>query len=296
MVLLSLDSMIGTWSAGAARPELFVARPVSVAPLRLFIVFPGYRMPGAMLSEAFGAHLGPGDAMIVVGHSAQGVDLDLIFRAVMAAIEVIDPSPGTLRIYGGSMGGMLAVDFLRRYGKAGAAHGRVSLFLDTAPSSSAAVREPLWLMPAVGWYRGGPAVNAMVRLVPGTVSPAELEPGADPELVKQAALAGRRFPLSSVMSQATYLATFSPPAADELGCVEKAYYLHGREPEQDPLIIIDAAVAGWRQVLPGLEEVVIEGRAGRWHLPLVERPQETMAILTASDAQPWAADRGPSIR
>jgi hypothetical protein len=281
VALLSLDSMIGTWGAGAASPELYLTRPASGAPLRLFVVFPGYRMPGAMLSKAFGAHLGPGDAMIVVGHSAHGVDLELIFRDVMDAIVAIDPPAGTLRIYGGSMGGMSAVDFLRRYGRAGAVYGRVSLFLDTAPSSRATVREPLWLMPAVAWYRGGPAVNALLRMVPGTVSPAELEPGADPDLVTQAGLAGRRLPLSSVMGQGSYLASFSPPDPSELGCVEKAYYLHGREPEQDPLIVIDEAISGWRRVLPGLEEVVIEGRAGRWHLPLVERPQETMAVVSA---------------
>ena len=82
------------------------------------------------------------------------------------------------------------------------------------------------------------------------------------------------------MGQASYMAAFSPPPAAELACVEKAYYLHGRDPQQDPLIIIDEAIAGWRQVLPGLQEVVIEGRAGRWHLPLIERPQETMAIVS----------------
>jgi hypothetical protein len=281
VALLSLDSLVGTWGAGAATPELYITRPGSVAPLRLFIVFPGYRMPGAMLSEAFGAHLRPGDAMVVVGHSAQGVDPDLIFRDVMDAIDVIDPPLGTLRIYGGSMGGMSAVDFLRRYGRAGAAYGRVSLFLDTAPSSPATVREPLWLMPAVSWYRGGPAVNTLVRLVHGTGTPPELEPGADPALVAEAGRAGRRFPLSAVMGQAAYIGAFTPPAPDELACVDKAYYLHGRDPQRDPLIRVELALAGWRQVLPGLTEVVIEGRKGSWHLPIIERPQETMAALSA---------------
>jgi hypothetical protein len=280
VALLSLDSMIGTWGAGAARPELFLTRPESVTPLRLLVVFPGYRMPGATLSKAFGAHLGPGDAMIVVGHSAHGVDAELTFRDVMHAIGAIDPPAGSLRFYGGSMGGMSAVDFLRRYDHAGAVYGRVTLFLDTAPSSPAAVRDPLWLTPTVSWYRGGPAVNALVRMVPGTVSPAELEPNADRDLVAEAARAGRRQPLAGVMGQAAYMAAFSPPQASELTCVEKAYYLHGREPGQDPLIDIDRAMAQWREIFPHLTEVVLENRAGSWHLPLVERPQETMAALT----------------
>ncbi|WP_203907094.1 hypothetical protein [Rhizocola hellebori] len=293
VALLSLDSAIGSWSAGAARPELFVTRPDSGAALRLLVVFPGYRMPGAMLSEAFGAHLGPSDAMIVVGHSVHGVDVELTFREVLHAIETIDPPVGALRVYGGSMGGMSAVDFLRRYQRAGAGYGRVTLFLDTAPSSPATVARPLWAVPAVSWFRGGPAVNALVHMVPGTVGPADMEPSADPDLVAAAGRAGRRYPLSALLGQASYIASFQPPSPAELACVDRAYFLHGRDPQLDPIIIIDGALAGWRQVLPQLQEVVIEGRAGQWHLPLIERPQETMAILSnfADSRPPYPGER-----
>jgi hypothetical protein len=278
--LLSLDSMIGTWSADAARPQLFVTLAESGVPLRLLVVFPGYRMPGAMLSKAFGAHLGPGDAMIVVGHSPHGVDVELTFREVMRAVEAIDPPVGALRVYGGSMGGMSAADFLRRYGRAGAVYGRVTLFLDTAPSSPATVARPLWALGAISWYRGGPAVSAMVNLIPSAVQSAQLEGSADPALVAEAAQAGRRYQVPALLGQASYIASFQPPSRAELACVDTAYFLHGRDPEQDPIILVEEAMAGWRQALPGLHEVVIDGRAARWHLPLIERPQETMAVLS----------------
>ncbi len=286
VVLLCLDSMIGSWDTAAARPELFITRPQSVAPLRLLVVFPGYRMPGAMLSKAFGAHLGPRDAMIVVGHSAHGVDVELTFREVLHAIEGIDPPVGALRVYGGSMGGMSAADFLRRYGRAASPYGRVTLFLDTAPSAAATVKQPLWLMPAVSWYRGGPATSALANLTPSVAQLPQLEASADPGLATEAYRAAHRYPIQAFMGQAAYIASFQPPSPEELACVGDAYYLHGVDPQQDPLIRIDQAVAGWREALPGLHEVVIESRAGRWHLPLIERPQETMAAVMPPLTEP----------
>jgi hypothetical protein len=102
VALLSLDSMIGAWSAGPARPELSLTRPESGVPLGLLVVFPGYRMPGTLLSQAFGPHLGPGDGMIVEGR-AGGWHLPLIERPqeTMAAIitahrpGAVDPLPGS---------------------------------------------------------------------------------------------------------------------------------------------------------------------------------------------------------
>jgi len=279
LALLSMDSMIGTWDIAVARPELFITRPQSGAPLRLLVVFPGYRMPGAMLSKAFSPHLGPGDAMIVVGHSAHGVDVELTFRDVLHAIEAIDPPVGALRVYGGSMGGMSAADFLRRYGRAASPYGQVTLFLDTAPSAAATVKQPLWLMPAVSWYRGGPATSALANHIPSAVRPPQPEASADAALAAEAYQATHRYPIRAFVGQAAYIASFQPPSPDELACVRNAYYLHGVDPQQDPLIRIDDAVAGWRKALPDLQEVVIEGRAGRWHLPLIERPRETMAAV-----------------
>ena len=51
--------------------------------------------------------------------------------------------------------------------------------------------------------------------------------------------------------------------------------------EADPLVKISQSIAKWRQAFPDLVVITVSDRDGRWHLPLVERPRETVIALLA---------------
>src|SRR5262249_37130416 len=126
---------------------------------QVLVVFPGFAMPGDLLSQAFAPYLGPGDAMIVIRYAQRGIDIGEIYDAVAAEGRRL--APAALRVYGGSMGGMCARDFLDRYARDGTPLGRAVLVLDTAPSSVADVRQPRSLFGVTAWYRGGPVSSAV---------------------------------------------------------------------------------------------------------------------------------------
>ena len=78
---------------------------------RVLVVFPGFAMPGDLLSEAFAPYLPADDAMIVIGYAECGVDVAAISAAVEA--ELVRLAPREVVVYGASMGGMVAREFLR---------------------------------------------------------------------------------------------------------------------------------------------------------------------------------------
>jgi hypothetical protein len=89
--------------------------------------------------------------------------------------------------------------------------------------------------------------------------------------------------MPAATSQACFIAQFRPLVADELvGVAQQVVYLQGYPPEDDPLIRISESIAAWRAAFPNLVVITIQGRAGRWHLPLVERPGETVRALIAA--------------
>jgi hypothetical protein len=44
---------------------------------------------------------------------------------------------------------------------------------------------------------------------------------------------------------------------------------------------ISESVKCWRKAFPSLSVITIQSRAGRWHIPLIERPRETVKALIA---------------
>jgi len=58
----------------------------------------------------------------------------------MAALHPLRPLE--LRVYGGSMGGMVSKLFLDRYRQDGAPYGKATLILDTAPAGRNDVKRP----------------------------------------------------------------------------------------------------------------------------------------------------------
>jgi hypothetical protein len=238
-------------------------------------------MPGTYLSDALAPHLGDHDAIITVQYAERGVDDAQIHRLIMGEVDRI--SPARLRIYGASMGGLCAAGFLARYRRAGAPYGPAVLVLDTSPSGSGDVRQPQVLFSVAARYRGGPLTTAGWATMNRFRNHPPSEPGTDPRTTDRARHAGAWTGMPAMTSQAAYIGEFRPPQTSDLApVVRRAVYLRGRgHGGEDPLIHIDSAIAGWRRTLPDLTVVTFDQRRERWHLPLVERPQETVrALLT----------------
>jgi hypothetical protein len=281
VMLLAADCVAGLWYRTGTVAQLHVSGPRSGVAREGLVVFPGFSMSGAALSRAFSADLPDDEAMVVVEYAERGVDVTRIYRRVMAELDRLRPQ--SLRVYGGSMGGMCARDFLAHYERDGKPFGAVVLVLDTSPSGSADVKLPHVLFDLASRYPGGPLSSAVWAAVSKLRSHPPHEVHADPETIKQARHAGAWAAVPALTSQAAYIDRFAPLGPDELTSVaDRTVYLRGHSPGTDPLIDVDQAVRGWRRAFPALKVVTLTHRAERWHLPLIEWPHETMrAILTA---------------
>src|SRR6266536_1667132 len=241
-----VDTFAGRhWHRRGTQARLHVTPARSGKPEQVIVAFPGYTMAGSLLSAAFAPHLGEHDAMVVVEYAERGVDIEQIYRAVMAEVAAIGAP--ALRVYGGSMGGMCAKHFLDRYHRDGARYGKVVFLVDTAPSGPADVKRPRWLMALGRWYHGGPVGSAIWS----AVSYLEPRPVAEPH-------GGELVPVA-----------------------ERVSFLHGHGHANDPVIRVGRAIKGWRQAFPDLKVTTINARKGRWHLPLIERPRETVRAILA---------------
>jgi hypothetical protein len=276
-----LDMAAGVFYRTSTAAVLHVTSPAKGPVERALVVFPGYAMPGDDLSRAFAPFLPAVDAMIVVEYAERGVDVPAIYNSVMAELAVLAPHEVT--VYGGSMGGMLARDFLDLYHVNGAPWGKVTLVLDSAPSSSARTRGSAPIFWISSWYRGGPLSTAIAAVV-GQGSPEpQLEPDANPEAATAARHASAWIGMPALTSQAAFIAMFSPLREGELEeVVARAVYLKGHGPSADPVVDTDDSIVDWRRAVPGMTVVIVPGREARWHLPLIERPRETMAAILAA--------------
>ena len=245
------------------------------------MVFPGYSMDGEVLSEAFAPSLGLDDAMVVARYAERGVSGAGLYRSIIGELTKLEPD--TLRVYGASMGGMCAAEFLTHYSADGAPFGKAVLVLDTAPSNADDVNRPDWLLGLSTWYRGGPISSAAWALTSQLTSgdPAP-EPDANPELIAEAKSRAAWAGTAALTSQGAFIRGFRMPTAAILrGVTDRVGYLHARDADNDPMIHVSRAIEGWRTVYPDLRVTTIPGRKGQWHIPLVERPSETMrAVLT----------------
>ncbi len=238
-------------------------------------------MPGATLGKAFAPYVADDDAMIVVNYAERSVDVPQIYQKIMATLLILKPAE--LRIYGASMGGMLSKLFLDRYREAGVPYGKVTLILDSAPASRSNIKRPSFLIDLSCWYRGGPLSSAVWAMASefGTRPPTEDDASLD--LVGTARCGGAWVGMPAATSQACFIAKFGPLIEGELRDVAKnVIYLQSYSPDDDPVVKIPDSVAAWRVAFPDLIVVTVQGRAGRWHLPLVEYPRATVRAMNGS--------------
>jgi hypothetical protein len=255
--------------------------PRSGTTRRAIVVFPGYIMPGSTLGEAFAPYVAKDDAMVVVNYAERGVNVSQIYDKVMATLRTLRPVE--LCVYGGSMGGMLSKLFLDHYRQAGAPYGKVTLILDSAPAGRNNVKRPSFLFDVSCWYRGGPLSSAVWAAASEFAPKPPTGDGARQDIVRAARRAGAWVGMPAATSQACFIAEFGPLKEGELlDVAQRVVYLKGCSPDDDPLVWISDAIAGWRVAFPNLVVITVEGRNARWHLPLVEYPRETVRAMIAT--------------
>jgi pimeloyl-ACP methyl ester carboxylesterase len=195
----------------------------------------------------------------------------------MDALREVNPTQ--LVIYGVSMGGMVSAEFLQHYEDDGAPFGKVSLILDTSPAAMADVKRPAWLARAACWYRGGPVATAgWATALSFMADPAEA--GGDRRLIDKAHRAGAWAGTAALATQGCFISRFElRPQLEK--AVSRAFYLSAVPAKDDPLVDTRTAVERWKSALPTLVETPVPGRQSRWHIPLVERPEETVSVILA---------------
>ncbi len=220
--------------------------------------------------------------MLVAQYADHGLDMDDFYARIMAELEVLKPEK--IRLYGASLGGMCAKEFLDLYARSGMRFGKASLILDTAPSSVRNVKRSPILFWIASWYRGGPISGSIWTFLSrfndlGVIA----EPDADKNLIEESRRRSARAGMPALTTQAMFIDSF--PALRPLELVEVAdrvTYLHSGSAEDDPLVRVEASVAEWGKAFPALVRVEIEGRSGAWHIPLIERPREVMRAILAA--------------
>lgn len=278
--IMTVDSLLGLAYRTSTTANVTIIPPRSEDAHRAIVVFPGYMMSGVILGKAFAQHISTNDVLVVVDYPERGLNVDQINEKVLTALQKIKPEE--LCIYGASMGGMLAKLFLDRYRQLGAPYGKVLLVLDSVPASQNEIKRPAFLFGLSCWYRGGPLSSAVWAAVSECMKGPPIEENADPALVR----AGRHFGawagIPAATSQACFISKFGPLSRNELvDIANQVVFLHGYSPQDDPLVRIYESTAGWRKAFPKILDVTIQGRAAQWHLPLIERPRETVKAMTA---------------
>lgn len=278
VAVLGVDLLSGLVHNTGTGATVSVLGDVAARGGRVVLLLPGHIMSGRLMAQAFLPHLRPADTVVTVDWAQRGVDLDAVYAAVRRELDAL--RPGTLVVYGVSMGGVVAAGLLRRYAADGAPYGRVRLVLDAAPASAADVRRPGVLFDLSCVYRGG-VISTLGWALGASLAPQPTpEPDADAALVARGRTANIWVGMPAVSSQACLVARARPPVAGELdGVVASAAYLYGEPADGDPVIDVPRALTSWRRALPGLVEVPVPTRQARWHAPLVERPAETVAAI-----------------
>lgn len=281
LVLLLVDGLIGAYlyrTGSDAEVTITPAREGRVQ--RAVVILPGFVMKGSLVAAAFAPYLGPDDALVALDYADRGVDPDQIYRKISDALHRLRPA--TVVIYGASMGGLVGMEVLRRYQQDGAPFGKAALVLDTAPAAAADVKRPRWLFELADWYRGGPLATALWAGALGLMPDVPEEAGGNDDLVVEARRAGAWAGTAAMATQGAFIAGHSVEVGDAgwKGIVDRAFYLRGEQNEAaDPLVDVKSSIDRWKAVLPGLIDVPVRGRDGRWHIPLVERPAESAGAL-----------------
>lgn len=281
LILIVVDSLVGAFFyRTSVEAHVFVTPAAQGQAKRVIVILPGFAMSGRLVAEAFAPIVSTTDALIAVDYAERGVDTADIYRQVMSALDSLQPTQWAL--YGASMGGMVGADLLRRYQQDGAPFGKVDLVLDTAPAAFADVKRPEWLLKVARWYRGGPIATAVYAMTLKSMDSAPPGAGSDPVVVAEAHAAGAWAGTAAIATQGNFIGRFSQARhhAELDQVTSRAFYLHGMPSDvDDPLIAVEPAMTRWRQIFPALIEVPVAGRDAKWHIPLVERPGETVAAI-----------------
>jgi hypothetical protein len=276
--LITMDALVGLAYRTGTNVEVQTYPSRSGTTRRSIVIFPGYIMSGHILGDAFAPYVRDDDAMVVVNYAERGIDLSQIYEKVMAEVRILKPSE--LRLYGASMGGMVGKLFLDRYRQAGSPYGKVTFILDSAPAYRDNVKRPLFLFNVSCWYRGGPLSSAAWAAASEFGTKPPMDNSADMDIVHAARRAGAWVGMPALTSQACFIAHFDALKAGELlDVAQQVVFLEGSSPDDDPLIRITDATKGWRIAFQDLLVLTVRGREGRWHLPLVEYPRETVRSI-----------------
>lgn len=274
-LIIAVDTAVGVFYRTGREAVLVWMPPLSGALSTLVVVFPGYLMPAAEVGQAFAPHLDAGTGLLLVQYAERGVDPGAIRAALVPHIRELRPE--RVIFYGASMGGMVAQDVLSGLGELPVA---LELVLDTAPAASEDVRRPGWSFALASVYRGGPVAGGVWRLLASLPGTRPLpEPDADRAAIAAARHRTATAGMPAVSSEADYIGRFVLRAPARMP--DRVVYLHAADAGRDPLIRVDQALARWRTIYPGLLTREIPGRHGEWHIPLIERPAETVAAIMA---------------
>lgn len=281
MVLVSL--LVVDWVSGFA---FKTGRAASLVLTRgephaeAMVVFPGYAGGCESVSRAFLDQRSHGEALAVVCYPERGVDDGQLYGLLSSALKELAPS--SIKIVGGSLGGMVAAKFLHRWAQdpANVSMAPVDLVLDTAPSGPTTVMAPNWALALGHWYRGG----VLSSLGWAAISGLSTRPVAEPEASRETIRAGDEFNrwigFPALASQAAYMDDFDLREVEGLSSlVSCSVYLHSDGSGTDPLVATEASIEEWHEVLPGLRTVAVQGRDPAWHLPWTFRPHESMAAI-----------------
>lgn len=279
LVLVAADAASGLVYRTNTAADVTVLGATHGGARRAIVLLPGYVMSGRILGRAFAPHLQPDDVLIVVDYAERGVDPDDIYVKVMAALRSLQPRE--LSVYGASMGGILGVLLLQRYHSDGQPFGRASLILDSAPAGPGDVKRSSWLFSVGCRYHGGLASSLLWAVATRFSGRPPLEPDADSALAASGRHAGQWAGLPAASTQGCFIAHAHPPPTGSADLAKQVVYLQGHDPEDDPVVRIAQSVEHWRYAFPTLTVVTIASRPGRCHLPLVERPGETVAAIMA---------------
>jgi len=199
---------------------------------------------------------------------------------------------------------MCAAAFLREYAVVDPSAPPTILILDTAPSSAADVRVPAILSWLTSRYRGGPFGTFMWRQLARRYSYPPAEPGADPDLIESAHRAFATVDSSTIFSQVKFVRQYAATSAHTWRRpADRTVFLRGVPAGGDPFIATDSAVTAWRELVPDLREAQLQERLDTWHVPIIERPRETMATIMSALPTPilvtrarHPGGRGPAAR
>jgi pimeloyl-ACP methyl ester carboxylesterase len=281
IVLIVVDVLGSLFYRTGSEAHVTVIGPRSGVTRRAIVILPGYLMPGQLVGEAFAPYIGPDNALVSVDYAERGVSVDDIYTRVRVQLDKLRPAQ--LTFYGASMGGMVSVLLADRYRQDGQPYGPPALILDSAPAARDDLKRPELLFPISCVFRGGPLSTVVWAVASSFGAKPPVEDGASRALADAAHHRGAWAGTPAAATQACFIGRFRPPQ-HATALVSRVVYLQTRSAAEDPVVRIPQSINHWRAVFPHLSVVMLSGRAGKWHLPLVEQPRETVAAILS--AQP----------